>query len=80
MVRHVTGTLLRTTATGALAGVVLSLGAQRHVEALVYEVRVTDAAVLWAPVAGVGLVALLASCLPVVQALRVDPCGALRSE
>ena len=49
-------------------------------QTLLYEVRPTDPAVLVATCAGVFAVVLIASIVPAIRALRVDPMIALRAE
>ena len=65
---------------GAVAGVVLALGASRFLQPLLFQVSAKDPAVLgFAAVLVVGL-ALLASLIPGHRVRRIPPAGALRAE
>lgn len=68
----------------AAAGVAVGLAAAyfltRTLESMLYEVEPMDPAVIGATCAGVFLVSLLASVVPALRALRVDPMAALRME
>jgi putative ABC transport system permease protein len=65
---------------GLAVGIVASLGAGRLLSGMLYGVQPTDAAVLAAVAAVLGVVSLAASYLPARRAARVDPITALRSE
>ena len=65
---------------GLVIGAVMSLGAARWIESLVFGISPTDPAVL-ASVATVLLVVAVVSCLlPAWRATRIDPIGTLRAE
>ena len=68
----------------AAGGVVLGLAGAffltQTLQTLLYEVEPTDPAVLATTCAGVFVVAMLASVIPAMRALRVDPMQALRME
>jgi putative ABC transport system permease protein len=65
---------------GVAVGIPVAFALTRLLETLLYEVSPTDPAVLAATSAGVLLVAAVASVVPAVRALRIDPMVALRSE
>jgi predicted permease len=65
---------------GLALGLCGALLLTRTMEGMLYEVSPADPGVLGATCAGVLCVAVLASVVPAVRALRVDPAVALRSE
>jgi len=68
------------TIPGLLAGSVIALGAARVVSGMLVEVSPSDPLTYAAAAAFLALVAALASFLPAVRAMRVDPVVALRDE
>jgi len=70
----------RLTGAGLAIGVVAALGATRLLTSLLYGVSAVDPATFAAVTAGLGAVALVASCAPVLRAASVDPLVALREE
>ena len=76
--------IVREGLTLAAAGVLIGLSGAyfltQTLQTLLYEVRPTDPIVLLSTCAGVFAVALLASVVPAIRALRVDPMIALRAE
>ena len=80
VVRLVVGEGLMLAAVGLVAGVAGASVLTRALRTLLYEVSPTDPAILLVTCAGVLLVAALASVVPAVRALRVDPAVALRAE
>jgi len=52
----------------------------RWLESLLFEVKSTDAPTLIVVAALLAAIALVASALPAIRAVGVDPMGALRSE
>ena len=67
-------------AVGVAIGLVAAYFLTQTLQTLLYEVRPADPVVLITTCAGVFLVALLASVIPAIRALRVGPMVALRSE
>jgi predicted permease len=65
---------------GALIGVILARALSKYMESLLTEVSATDHWVFALCGAGVFMIAILASCAPVMQAVRVDPVKSLRAE
>jgi ABC-type antimicrobial peptide transport system permease subunit len=65
---------------GIAIGVVAALGVTRLVTSLLYDVRPFDSLTYGAVVAGLALVAALASYLPARRASGVDPAEALAAE
>ncbi len=78
--RMIVGEGLTLAATGIACGLAASFFLTRALTTLLYEVSPTDPIVLAATCAGVLLVALFASIVPALRALRVDPMIALRAE
>jgi ABC-type antimicrobial peptide transport system permease subunit len=76
----VVGEGLMLAAVGLVVGVAGSFLLTRTLRTLLYEVSPTDPSVLALTCAGVLTVAGLASVVPALRALRVDPAIALRSE
>jgi putative ABC transport system permease protein len=66
--------------TGALAGLALGMASVRYIETLFFQVKATDAGMLILPALTLFAAALLASLPAVLQAVRIDPVDALRSE
>jgi ABC-type lipoprotein release transport system permease subunit len=63
---------------GAVIGLLIAVWVGRALEAMLFQVSASDPRALGASVAGVLVVALLASWLPAQRAMRTDPCRALR--
>jgi putative ABC transport system permease protein len=80
VVRMVVGEGLTLAAIGLATGVAGAFLLTRALSTLLYEVSPTDSSVLVLTCAGVLIVAGLASLVPAVRALRVDPAIALRAE
>jgi putative ABC transport system permease protein len=64
--------------TGVAFGMLLATWLSKYMEAVLLEVAARDAGVFAAAAVGVLVVAIAAACLPVFQALRVDPMASLR--
>ena len=65
---------------GALAGLALGLASVRYIEALLYQVKPSDPAMLALPSLAILAAALLAALPPVIHAVRIDPATVLHSE
>jgi predicted lysophospholipase L1 biosynthesis ABC-type transport system permease subunit len=65
---------------GALAGVALGMASVRYIEALLYQVKAGDPAMLALPSLTIMAAALLAAVPAVFHAVRIDPVAMLRSE
>lgn len=65
---------------GACAGYTLGMASMRYIQALLYEVKPTEAAMLAPPVLTILAAVLLASMPAVIRAIRIDPAILLRSE
>jgi MacB-like periplasmic core domain/FtsX-like permease family len=78
--RLVVGEGIGLAAVGLVLGTCGAMLLTRTLETLLYEVSPTDPAVFAMTCAGVLVVAALASLLPAIRALRVDPAVALRGE
>jgi len=63
---------------GSLAGLVLGMASARFMEALFYQVKASDPAIMVLPAAILFAVALLASIPAVIRAVRIDPASMLR--
>jgi putative ABC transport system permease protein len=64
----------------AIGTAAAAYGASRFLARMLYGVRPTDPATYAAVTAVLGVIALLACCLPARRAMRVDPIIALRQE
>ena len=80
VVRMILAECLALAAIGVAIGVVGAYFLTQTLQTLLYEVTPTDPAFLVTTCLGVFLVALMASVLPALRALRVDPMTALRAE
>jgi putative ABC transport system permease protein len=80
VMRLVLGRAMLFSLIGIAVGIAVSLGATRVLTALLYEVHPNDPSTLFAVSLVLAAVALVASCLPALRALRVDPLVALRYE
>jgi putative ABC transport system permease protein len=80
LVRLVVGQGLGLAAVGVAIGVVAALAASRVLGALLFGVRATDPVTFVAIPLLLLAVAILASALPALRALRADPTAALRAE
>jgi predicted lysophospholipase L1 biosynthesis ABC-type transport system permease subunit len=78
--RRVTADVFRMVLAGALVGVSLGMASVRYVEALLYQVKATDPAMLALPSLTILAVALFAALPAVIHAVRIDPVAMLRSE
>lgn len=65
-------------ATGVAIGILLARWLSRYIEHLLVEVGATDATVFTGTAVVVLVVALVSACVPVMQAVRVDPIKSLR--
>jgi putative ABC transport system permease protein len=68
------------TLAGLTAGIAIALALTHLISALLFGVSATDFATFAGVSALLGVVALLASLVPALRAMRVDPIVALRSE
>jgi putative ABC transport system permease protein len=66
--------------TGAAAGSILAVSADRFVRTLLYGMPATDITSLYAAAGILFLVAAIATFVPASRATRIDPAEALRSE
>jgi len=78
--RRVTAEVFRMVLAGALVGLGLGMASARSIEALLYQVKATDVAMLALPSVVILAAALLAALPAVIHAVRIDPVAALRSE
>jgi putative ABC transport system permease protein len=77
MVMREAGLLL---AGGVIVGALLAIAAARAATTLLFGLRPGDPATLGMAIAGLGMVAMLASYLPALRASRLEPTEALREE
>jgi putative ABC transport system permease protein len=80
IVRGVTEDAFLMVLAGAIAGVGLGLALPRYIEALLYQVKPTDATLLAFPAVTILAAALLAALPAVIRAVRIDPAAMLRAE
>ena len=80
ILRMVVGRGLVVTAAGLAIGMIAAIPLTRSLETLLFEVRPLDAATIATVIAGLALVAGLASYLPARRALRIAPITALQIE
>jgi predicted permease len=78
--RRVTADVFSMVLGGALAGLALGFAAARYIQALLYQVKPTDARMLALPALTILVAALLAALPPVIRAVRIDPAETLRVE
>jgi predicted permease len=78
--RLVTVEIFTMVLAGALAGVVLGMASVRYIEALLYQVKAGDPAMLALPSVTILAAALLAALPAVFRAVHIDPVAMLRAE
>jgi putative ABC transport system permease protein len=78
--RRVTLRIFSMVLTGAAAGLALGLIGERYVEPLFFGVKASDPSMLVLPWATILSAALLASIIPVIRALRINPVRMLRAD
>ncbi len=78
--RRVTADVFAMVFVGALAGIALGMASVRYIEALLYQVKATDLAMLAVPSAIIVAAAFLAALPAVFHAVRIDPVTMLRVE
>jgi predicted permease len=80
IVRHIVGGSALLVAVAAASGIGISLLGARALQGMLYEVQPRDPVMLGAAAAALAAAAILASYLPVRQALARDPVASLRRE
>jgi ABC-type antimicrobial peptide transport system permease subunit len=80
IVRAVTVDVFLMVLLGAIAGLGVGLGAARSIEALFYQVKPSDPAILAFPSLTILMATLLAALPAVLHAVRIDPMRMLRAE
>ena len=78
--RLVTAEIFAMVLVGALAGVALGMASVRYIEALLYQVKAGEPAMLVLPSCTIVAAALLAALPAVFHAVRIDPVAMLRAE
>ena len=78
--RLVTVEIFAMVLAGALAGVALGMASVRYIEALLYQVKAGDPAMLALPSVTILAAASLAALPAVFHAVRIDPAAMLRAE
>jgi predicted permease len=78
--RLVTAEVFAMVAVGAVAGVAAGMMCVRYLESLFYQVEATDVTMLAFPALSILAAALLASIIPVMRAVQIDPARMLRAE
>ena len=80
IVRRVSGNVFAMVMTGSVIGLFFGMVSVRYVQALLYQVRPTDALMLLSPAVVILLAAGVAALPSIVRALRIDPVATLRAE
>jgi putative ABC transport system permease protein len=80
VVRLVTVRMVAAVLGGAATGLVVGLLCAERLQALLFQVRATDATVLMLPLAAIGAIAVLATIPAVLRAVHIDPLIMLRGE
>ena len=80
VVRMVVGDGLKLAAIGTAAGMLISIGASRYLENMLYETSTRDSATLAGVVTVLLAVSILSSLLPALRASRIDPIQAVRGD
>ena len=80
ILKLIVGQALVPVAVGVLAGSLVAVGATRLLARLLFGVAPHDPATLAVAAFGVGFAAFLASAVPAVRAMRIDPVRALRAD
>ncbi len=78
--RRVTAQVFSMVAVGAAAGLALGMLSVRYIEALLYQVKATDAPILATPALAIIAAAVLAAAPAVARAVRIDPVAMLRAD
>ena len=78
--RRVTAEIFSMVLAGAVAGLVLGMASVRYIEALLFQVKPTDAAMLALPTITILAAALVAAVPAVIRAVRIDPASMLRAD
>jgi predicted permease len=78
--RLVTSRMLIAVVAGATSGLMLGLLCAERLQALLFQVRATDATMLMLPFAAIAVVAVLATIPAVLRAVHIDPLIMLRTE
>ena len=80
VVRRIIAEMLTPVGAGVLLGLASGLAFGRLVEAILFEVKATDAMSVATPLITLAVAAGLAALTPAVRAVRIDPAQTLRSE
>jgi len=80
IIRRVTPEVCAMVAVGAVAGLALGMASVRYIQALLYEVKPTDLAMLAVPTITILAATLFASLPAVLRAVRIDPVKMLRAD
>lgn len=80
LVRLVMRDVIILTGFGIVLGMVLGIAGGRFLSTMLYQVRVTDSAIIGTAVGTLALVAVLAGYIPARRAAKIDPAGCLRSQ
>jgi len=78
--RRVTADVFRMVLLGAVTGLAVGMASVRSIQALLYQVKPGDAAMLALPSVTILSAAFLAALPAVIRAVRIDPAAMLRSE
>jgi predicted permease len=80
IVLRVTRQIFSMVLAGAIVGLALGMIAARYLDALFYQVKATDLAMVALPWLTLLAVTVMAALVPVIRALRIDPVTMLRAE
>ena len=80
VVRIVTSRMIGAVLAGATMGLIFGLLCANRLQALLFQVRATDATMLMLPFAAIAAASVLATIPAVLRAVHIDPLMMLRTE
>jgi predicted permease len=80
VIRKVTTEVFGMLLLGSAIGLGAGIASERYLEKLLFQVKVTDTAIVAMPIVALIAAGILAALAPTIRAVRVDPAQALRAE